>query len=242
MDACCEAMAVELSRLQGRQRRVLVAALSVNAVMFGVEFVSGWIAHSSALTADSLDMLGDALIYAMSLYAVGRGARWQSGLAFGKGAAMLALGAVVLGQIAAALALGQRAHEGWMGAVGLLALLANAACLVLLTRHRHDDLNLRATWTCARNDVLANLGVLAAALGVGLSGSSWPDVIAGAAISALVIGSALRVLRDSLVQWRGGTVAGVGQAHLHHDHSHSDDRDGHTHAPHGHAPTPGAAD
>jgi cation diffusion facilitator family transporter len=232
MDECCETAAAELSALRGKQRRVLVAVLTVNALMFAVEFVSGWVAHSTALTADSLDMLGDALIYAISLYAVGRGARWQTGLAFAKGAAMLGLGTLVLGQIALTLWLGQKPHEAWMGSIGLLALTANLACLLLLTRHRHDDLNLRSTWACARNDVLANLGVLAAALGVSLTGTGWPDILAGAAISVLVIGSASRVLRDAVVQWNGGTIEGVGHGHDHQHHGHPHARsEFHTHAP-----------
>ncbi len=247
MDVCCEGMAQELTALRGKQRRVLKIVLAVNAVMFAVEFGSGWFAHSSALTADSLDMLGDALIYAMSLYAVGRGQRWQTGLAFTKGSAMLLLGLLVLGQIAATLWLGHRPREAWMGGVGVLALAANLACLLLLTRHRHDDLNLRSTWTCARNDVLANLGVLLAAVGVALTDTPWPDAIAGAAIAALVLGSALRVLRDSVVQWRGGTVAGLGHSHVHHHHREHSHSHGpaplHTHThPHAHAREPGAAD
>lgn len=228
MDVCCEGMAAELAALQGKQRRVLILVLTLNAAMFAVEFGSGWIAHSSALTADSLDMLGDAIIYAMSLYAVGRGPRWQAGLAFSKGAAMAALGLAVVGQIVATLWLGHQPHQAWMGGIGTLALAANLACLLLLTRHRHDDLNLRSTWTCTRNDVLANLGVLAAAAGVALTGTPWPDLIAGAAIAALVIGSSLRVLRDSAVQWRGGPVAGLDLLHGHvHRHSHGDPAQGH---------------
>jgi cation diffusion facilitator family transporter len=235
MDVCCEGMAAEVAALQGKQRRMLMIVFSVNAIMFGVEFGSGWIAHSSALTADSLDMLGDALIYGISLYAVGRGTRWETGLAFSKGLLMLVLGLAVLGQIAAMLWLGHRPHEGWMGGVGALALAANLICLILLTRHRHDDLNLRSTWACARNDVLANAGVLVAALGVGLTGSSWPDAIAGAVIAALVLSTALRVLRDSVVQWRGGVIAGLGLDHHGHDHGHSHGSHGHDHG-HVHSP------
>jgi Co/Zn/Cd efflux system component len=223
MDVCCEGMAQELDALRVRQRRVLVAVLTVNAVMFAVELVSGWLAHSAALTADSLDMLGDALIYAMSLYAIGRGPRWEAGLAFAKGGTMLLLGGGVLVQIVLMLVLGHHPHGGWMGGVGALALAANLTCLVLLTHHRHDDINLRSTWTCARNDVLANLGVLLAALGVGLTGTGWPDVLVGTAIAALVMGSSLRVLRDARIQWHGGTVAGLGHGHAHghtHDHAH----------------------
>jgi cation diffusion facilitator family transporter len=227
MDACCETMVEELTALHGKQRRVLWIVFALNAAMFGVEFVSGWIAHSSALTADSLDMFGDALIFGLSLHAVGRGGRWQTGIALVKGAAMAGLGVAVLGQIANTLWAGHRPLDGWMGGVGALALAANVACLWLLTRHRQDDLNLRSAWTCARNDVLSNAGVLAAAAGVWLFDSPWPDALVGAAIAALILSSAVRVLRDGMLQWRGGTIAGLGHAH-HHHHEH-----GHGHA-HGH--------
>jgi len=220
MDACCEDRVQDLMALHGRQRRVLLVVFALNAAMFGVEFASGWIAHSAALTADSLDMFGDALIFAMSLHAVGRGARWQTGIALVKGAAMTGLGLAVLGQIVHTLWLGRRPLDAWMGGVGTLALAANVACLWLLTRHRQDDLNLRSAWTCARNDVLSNLGVLVAAAGVWLFDSPWPDALVGAAIAALILSSAVRVLRDGLLQWRGGTVAGLGHAH-HHHHGHA---------------------
>jgi Co/Zn/Cd efflux system component len=232
MEACCEDMAA----LQGQQRRVFVAVFALNAIMFGVEFVTGWLAHSSALTADSLEMLGDALIYAVSLYAVGRGVRWQAGIAFSKGAGMLVLAVAVAAQIGVTLWLGHRPLDAWMGGIGTLALAANLACFWLLTRHRKDDLNLRSAWTCARNDVMSNLGVLLAAAGVWIFDAAWPDAAVGAAIAALVLVSAVRVLRDSLVQWRGGTVAGLDAGH-HHGHSHEP---GHSHAAghshgHGHA-------
>ena len=227
MDACCETMVEELTALQGKQRRVLLIVFALNAAMFGVEFVSGWIAHSSALTADSLDMFGDALIFAMSLHAVGRGVRWQTGIALVKGAAMAALGLTVVGQIVHTLWMGHRPLDEWMGGIGALALAANVACLWLLTRHRQDDLNLRSAWTCARNDVLSNVGVLVAAAGVWLFDSPLPDALVGAGISALILTSAVRVLRDWIFQWRGGTVAGLGHVH-HHHHGHA-----HSHA-HGH--------
>jgi cation diffusion facilitator family transporter len=229
MEACCE----EMAQLQGEQRRVLWIVCAINAVMFGVEFVSGWVAHSSALTSDSLEMLGDALLYAMSLYALGRGVAWQTGVSFAKGAAMLALGLTVVAQIGVTLVLGHRPQEGWMGAVGALALAANLACLWLLTHHRRDDLNLRSAWTCARNDVLSNIGVLVAAAGVAVLGSAWPDAIVGGAIAALVLTSAVRVLRDSVIQWRGGTVVGLDDGHGHgHDHGHAH---AHSHHHHDHA-------
>ena len=230
MNACCE----EMAALQGKQRRVLYGVFVLNAGMFGVEFVSGWLAHSSALTADSLDMFADAAIFALSLFALGRGTRWQAGIALAKGATMLLLGLTVVAQIVVTLVTGNRPLETWMGGIGALALASNVTCLWLLNRHRQDDLNLSSAWTCARNDVLSNLGVLAAAAGVWLVDASWPDAVVGAAIAGLVLVSAVRVLRDSMIQLRGGEIPGLGHDHSHHHghlHSHSH---GHSHG-HGHA-------
>jgi Co/Zn/Cd efflux system component len=84
--------------------------------------------------------------------------------------------------------------------VGTLALAANGLCFALLWRHRADDLNLRSTWLCSRNDLVANGAVLVAALFVAGSRSIWPDVIVGVGIAGLFLRTAVSVLRDSLAE------------------------------------------
>ena len=76
--------------LKADQRRVLVAVLIINAIIFVVEFSAGVIANSSALMADAVDMLGDALVYGLSLYALNQGVRWEVGAAVAKGLVILA--------------------------------------------------------------------------------------------------------------------------------------------------------
>ncbi len=191
---CCEDSACAVGQLQARQSRTLKWVLLINSVMFGVEFGAGLAAGSAALMADSLDMLGDALVYALSLYAVTRGPRWKAGAALAKGVVMAAFGVFVLGQVAYRMFSAVPPEAATMGAVGLLALAANLVCLRLLTRHRDEDINMRSVWLCSRNDIVANVSVLAAAGLVAVLHQAWPDWLVGLGIAALFLYSARRVL------------------------------------------------
>jgi len=197
MDACCESKADDLAALRGRQARVLRIVLAVNAAMFFVEFGAGWIAGSTALMGDSLDMLGDALVYGFSLYVVAKTDVWRARAAQLKGVLMLAFGVGVLLKAGTTLTSGVVPAASTMAAIGLLAFAANAFCFALLSRHRSDDLNLRSTWLCSRNDLVANASVLVAAFLVARLGSFWPDVLVGGGIAVLFLRTAWVVLRES---------------------------------------------
>jgi Co/Zn/Cd efflux system component len=202
MANCCEDKACALERLRERQSGTLKIALAINAVMFLVVLAGGLYASSSALLADSLDNLGDALTYALSLYAVGRGARAKGIVSIFKGALILAAALFVVAQIGYKLL-----HPGVpvfaaMGAIGALSLGANAICLALLWKHRRDDVNMSSVWECSRNDIAANLAVLLAAGGVALFDSPWPDLLVGSLLALLFLRSAARVLRASLAALR----------------------------------------
>ncbi len=198
MSSCCEGKCDALTALRAKQSRVLKIVLAINAVMFLVELVAGLISGSSSVLADGLDMFGDAVVYASSLYVLGRGRVWEARMALLKGAIMVLFGVGVLMDVALK-ALGNRlpVAEG-MGLVGALALGANLYCLFLLTRHREDDINMRSVWVCSRNDIVANVGVLAAAAAVGWTGTRWPDVIVGTIIASVFLSSAFGVLRDAV--------------------------------------------
>ena len=198
MDECCEAKSHELAALRHRQQRVLVTVLVVNAAMFVVEFGGGLVARSTALLADSLDMLGDSLVYGFSLFVLHRSAVWRARAALTKGVVMLAFGVGVLVEAALRLRAGVPPEAPAMAAIGALALVANAYCFSLLWRHRGDDINLRSTWLCSRNDLIANASVLGGAGLVAWSGSLWPDLIVGVGIAALFLRTAASVLRESL--------------------------------------------
>jgi len=193
VDACCE-----VRPIGERQRRILHVVLWINAVMFVVEFLAGVAGHSTALLSDSADMLGDALVYAVSLYAIARGPVWQTRAALLKGAIMAAFAAGIVVEVLVKLARGVTPSADVMSGIGLLALAANAVVLAFLWRRRADDLNMRSVWLCSRNDVIANVAVLLAAAGVGLTDSAWPDIIVGLAIAGLFATSAVDVIRSAV--------------------------------------------
>src|SRR5262245_37561606 len=156
MDLCCEAKEQELRALRGDQKTVLTVVLIINAVLFVVEATAGILAQSTALLADSLDMLGDSLVYAFSLYVLWRSAVWKATAAVIKGAIMGVFGVAVLVEAIYKLMAGVVPAAETMGIIGLLVLIGNAVCFFLLYRHRSDDLNMRSTWLCSRNDIIAN--------------------------------------------------------------------------------------
>lgn len=197
MDDCCAEKACALERLRERQATTLKVVLLVNAAMFVVELVAGFLAGSIALLADSLDMLGDSLEYGFSLYVVARGPLWKARAAAAKAAVMGLFGAFVLGQLSYKLAFPQVPSFEAMSAVGVLALAANALCFALLWRHRAEDINMRSVWLCSRNDVVANVLVLLAALAVWMLDSPWPDIAVGALICAVFLRSAFVVGREA---------------------------------------------
>lgn len=204
MDSCCENKAGELAQLRASQSRVLYVVLAINAVMFCVEFTAGWIASSTALLGDSLDMFGDASVYALTLFVLDRSRRARAGAALFKGGFMLLFAVVVIADAIRKLVLQEIPAADWMGIVGTMALIANGICFAMLYRHRADDLNMRSTWLCSRNDLIANSSVIVAAVLVAVSGTLWPDIIVGLAIALLFLQSAWQVIREGLVEWRAG--------------------------------------
>ena len=202
MDSCCESKSGELARLRGIQSRVLYLVLTVNAAMFLLEFTAGWIAGSTALLGDSLDTFGDASVYAITLFVLDRGVRARAGAALLMGGFMLLFGLVVIGEALRRLLLQEVPSADWMGAVGALALVANGVCFALLYRHRADDLNMRSTWLCSRNDALGNIAVMGAAAGVWATAHGWPDIAVALVLAGLALTSGASVIRHAKEELR----------------------------------------
>ena len=202
MDDCCAAKADELTSLRAEHRKVFVLVLVINAALFLVEAVAGILANSTALLADSLDMLGDSLVYGFSLFVLSRSADWKARAVLLKGAIMAFFGLGVLSEVVHKILSGGVPIAETMGLIGTLVLIGNGICFLLLYRHRSDDLNMRSTWLCSRNDIIANVAVLVAAAAVGIFNTAWPDIFVGAAIAALFLRSALTVLSESIAELR----------------------------------------
>jgi len=177
------------------QARVLWILLGINAFMFVVEFISGWIFDSIGLLADSLDMLADAGVYGISLFAVGKAVRHKLRAAHVSGwfQMMLAIGALV--EVARRFIFGSDPEPSYMIGVAIMALIANVLCLWLIFRHRNQGAHMKASWIFSANDVIANLGVILAGILVSFTGSRFPDLVIGSIIAIIVFVGSIRILK-----------------------------------------------
>jgi Co/Zn/Cd efflux system component len=202
-DACCTPPQLNLDhRGNAGYRRVLWAVLGINAAMFVVEIGAGLAAGSASLQADALDFLGDAANYAISLFVVGMALRYRASAALAKGITMAAFGLWVIGMAVWHAAHGTLPSAFTMGTIGVAALVANIASFGLLWAYRKGDANMRSAWICTRNDVLGNIAVMFAALGVFGTGTGWPDVIVAACMAGLALQGAFVVMRQSSAELR----------------------------------------
>jgi Co/Zn/Cd efflux system component len=202
MDCCDHCHTSDPERGNPGYRRALWIVLGINSAMFLVEIGAGLAAGSASLQADALDFLGDAANYGISLFVVGMALRYRAMAAFAKGVSMGAFGLWVLATVIWHAAHGTLPNAVTMGAVGFAALTANAVSFGILWLHRTGDANMRSAWICTRNDVLGNLAVLLAALGVFGMGTGWPDIVVAASMAVLALQGASTVLRQSLVELR----------------------------------------
>ncbi|GGZ04665.1 cation transporter [Pseudoduganella plicata] len=196
MSDCC-AGGCAAAPADPRYRRVLWIALCINAVMFGVELAGGLHAGSVSLLADAVDFFGDAANYALSLFVLGLAPIWRTRAALVKAAMMAGYGVFVLGKAGWSVAAGTVPEPVTMGAIGGVALLANGSVAALLYAFRTGDANMRSVWLCSRNDAIGNIAVLAAALGVFGTGTSWPDLAVATVMAVLGLTAARSVLAQA---------------------------------------------
>lgn len=194
------------------ERRVLLVALSLNAAMAVIGGLAGWIAQSTGLLADALDMLADATAYAIALVAIGRSALFKIKAASLSGGILLVLGIFVLLEVGRRLIYGAEPLSHWMIGTALLSLAVNLVVLRMLAPMKAGEVHLRATWLFTRADVVANLGVILAGLLILWSGKPYPDYVIGTLIGLYVIKEAIEILRDAKGEANGET-AGFGEDH-----------------------------
>lgn len=181
---------------------MLVKVLWINAIMFGAIVAAAIYGKSTALLSDSLDNLGDALTYGLSLVVVSQGVTAKARVALFKGGLIFLAASVVVVQVIHRLIDPVLPSYEIMGIFSIAGLLANGLCLLLLWRHREDDINMSSVFECSRNDIASNLSVIVAAGGVWVFGSGWPDIIVGALLAALLLRSSARVIGGALRELR----------------------------------------
>jgi len=207
MSACCSGSCSPSAPPPDRRyRKVLWAALFINAMMFGIELAGSMTAGSVALLADSADFLGDAANYGVSLFVLGMAPLWRSRAAYGKALVMGVFGLLVLGRALWGGVGAQVPHAQTMGAIGVLAFAANGAVAALLYAFRNGDANMRSVWLCTRNDMIGNLAVLLAAFGVFGTRAGWPDIVVAAIMAVLGLSAAREVVKRARSEMRAAAV------------------------------------
>jgi Co/Zn/Cd efflux system component len=179
------------------ETRVLVILLLINGLMFFLEFGVGWWAQSTALIADAMDMLADAMVYGVGLYAVGKQVPAKIRAATISGWLQVGIGLLVLIDIARRFVFGSEPISTLMMGMGLVALIANTICLILISKHRDGEVHMRASWIFSKNDVIANVGVMLAGALVAMTDSRVPDLVIGIVVALVVIRGGVHILKDA---------------------------------------------
>ena len=197
MGSCCENNCA-VDALHNKQRGTLIKVLWINAFMFILIAAAAFYGQSTALLSDSLDNLGDALTYGLSIYAVSKSSSTKANVALFKGSLIFLAACVVIAQIIYRLTNPVIPSYEIMSVFSVAGLIANGLCLYLLWRHRHEDINMSSVFECSRNDIASNLSVILAAVGVWLFNSGLPDIIIAALLATLLLNSSARVIKGAL--------------------------------------------
>ncbi|NKN35401.1 cation transporter [Agrobacterium sp. a22-2] len=233
MSASCGHSHGPFDGMSDTYKRRLWAVIFINAAMFAVEMTAGQMARSQALQADALDFFADAVTYGISLAVIGASLKVRSLAAAAKGGSLFLMGLWVFGSTIYRVFYMGLPEAPVMGAIGLLALVANLLSVVLLMNYKDGDANVRSVWLCSRNDAIGNVIVMIAAVAVWGTATAWPDLIVAGIMAGLFLSSSFQILRQSLAEWRaGGSAATTGQAKAGHDHAEGSCN--HNHRPHSH--------
>jgi len=195
----------EIEITDKQQKSVLIRLLAINGFMFLFEITLGWYAQSTGLIADSFDMLADAIVYAIGLYAIGKSLQHKAKAALISGWFQGASGLLILADVLRRVFMGSEPVSAFMMGVGVIALIANVYCLMLIQKHKDGEVHMRASWIFSKNDVIANIGVITGGLLVWLLESRWPDLVIGCLIALLISNGARHIIRDARSE-----LAGIG--------------------------------
>ena len=206
MDTDCCSHETRFEGLSPEYKRRLWLVITINASMFLVEMAAGALAGSQALQADALDFLGDATTYGISLAVIGAAVQIRARAAVLKALSLTAMALWVLGSTAYHVLILGIPRAEVMGAIGILALAANAASVVILMRYKDGDANVRSVWLCSRNDAIGNVAVMIAALAVWGTATKWPDLLVAAIMAGLFLNSSIQILRQSFREMRGARL------------------------------------
>lgn len=212
MGADCCGQDVKFDGVSADYRRRLWLVIAINAAMFLVEIGAGAMAGSRALQADALDFLGNSATYAISLAVIGTSLRTRAWAAVGKAASLSLMAFWVLGVTAYHVLVIGLPRAEIMGGIGVLALLANLASVLILVRYKDGDANVRSVWLCSRNDAIGNVAVMLAAAAVWATQTRWPDLVVAGLMASLFLYSSMRILQQSIAEMRGDGAAAVGPA------------------------------
>jgi len=194
---CCSSGCSSTKQLTPQYRKILWAALIINASMFIVELLSGVQAESVSLMADAIDFFGDAINYGVSLAALSMSLAWRARTALLKGLTMGSFGLLILVTAVWSTLHGATPKAETMGLIALIALLANVSVAMMLYAYRDEDANMQSVWLCSRNDAIGNMAVMMAALGVWGSKSAWPDLVVAAIMASLAVSAAMQVIKKA---------------------------------------------
>ena len=212
-DTCCPKGVPVFDGMNPRYKLILWTVIGINGAMFVGEMVAGQLAGSQALKADALDFLADTVTYGLSLAVIGASLRTRATAALAKGVSLSLMALWVFGStVYQTLILGLPKAEV-MGVVGLLALAANLASVLLLRRYKDGDANVRSVWLCSRNDAIGNVIVMVAALAVWGTATAWPDLLVAAIMAGIFLTSSVQILRQAWSEYREGSAAPTAQQH-----------------------------
>lgn len=183
-------------------KRALVGVIAINGAMAAIELSAGIAAQSVALQADALDFIGDTATYAISLLVIGAPLVMRARVALLKGVSLALMALMVLGASLNFALMGSAPEAPVMTGIGVLALAANLASVLILMRWRDGDANVRSVWLCSRNDAIGNVAVMAAGGLVFWTGSNAPDLIVAVLMAGLFLRSAVEIITRALDERR----------------------------------------